>query len=166
MKRLRALGCILLLATSAGCSRGARTGVLEPSSLASSGERHARVTSETPPPAQMQVGTDLAAGVLRRYCEGKKCDLNPSAAPRPELLAGSDGLLLFILKRVPEAASIQVSKRSNGAVVKRSVLPTKSDTIAYRESLRTGRYVVELVTSWRGHEATWAFALQVPRARA
>jgi len=154
--------CVLLGA----CTGGARTGTLTSPSASTSIKRPPRVTREAPPPAQMQVGTDFQLGVLIRYCEGSRCDQDAAARPTTSAQATTDGLVLFVLKRVPASARVDFLKVSNLRSVMHKALHTGSLTLAVHEDLAPGAYIVRLSVAWRGHEAIWLFGLKVARARA
>ena len=148
------------------CTGGGDTGSLATPSGMSSTKKVERVTKEAPPPAQMQVGTVFAQGALARYCEGTRCDVDERAKPPSHLEATSQGLLLFVVKRPPASARVEIFKEPSDRSVMHRALHTGSLTLAVHEDLAPGTYQVRLSTAWHGHEALWLFGLKVPTTRA
>lgn len=150
---------LLLLAACTGDAPGSQ----RPSSSASAGRARARATSEAAPAAQMQVGTDVSHGVLTKYCEGSRCDADPAARPPRDLPAAEGGVLLFVLKRAPDTANVEIVRRGSDERALERALHAGTPTLAVHEDLTPGRYVVRLSAGWRGHQATWLFGLKVAR---
>src|SRR5687767_1182241 len=138
---VRRMFVIALVAALAACTGDSTGSLRAPSGSPSARAKRTRVTSEPPPPAQMHVGTDVVHGVLTRYCEGSKCDADSSPRAPLELTATEQGLLLFVLKRAPSAARVEIERRT-GALALRRDLHAGTPTLAVHEELRPGRYVV------------------------
>jgi hypothetical protein len=162
---MKVLITAVVLCAVLGACTGDRSGSLPVAEPSTSRTSVARVTKEEPPPAQLQVGTEVVHGVLSRYCEGERCDADAGARPSRELLANEQGLLLFVLKRTPRTARVEVFRPKTAEPVLRRGLHAGTPTVAVHEDLEPGRYLVKLTTTWKGHEASWVFGLKVPRSR-
>jgi hypothetical protein len=165
MKRGLIWVAMLAMIAATACS-GSPSGTHAPPSGDAAKRGHpVRLTKESPPPALMQVGTEVALGVVARYCEGTRCDTDAGARPARSLNATEQGLLLFVVKKVPRTARVEVFKGAGERAVMTLGLHAGTSTLAAHEELAPGTYVVRLTTGWAGHGAEWVFGLRVPAER-
>jgi hypothetical protein len=158
----------VLLALAAACSGGSDLGAKfdVPAPTARSTARQSQpprtvAVGKLRPPAvaRMFAGTASQAGQLTRYCKNATCEESSPRTP-PFLSAPVGAFVLFTLGESPVQARTEVrtgpSDRSP-ALVKLE----PGSLMVFNHGLVEGRYLVDLLVTWRTSEARWRFGISV-----
>ena len=114
-----------------------------------------------PAAARMFAGTASQVGQLTRYCKNAACELGAASTPQ-YLTAPVGAFVLFTLGETPVEARTEVRTGPSDtipAVVKLS----PSTLMVFNHGLPVGRYLVDLLVTWRTSEARWRFGIAVKK---
>lgn len=107
----------------------------------------------------MFAGTASQVGQLTRYCKSASCE---ETAPRtPAFLTSPEGaFVLFALGETPLQARTEV--RTGPSDGKPAVVRLEPGSLmVFNHGLVPGRYLVDLLVTWRSSEARWRFGISV-----
>lgn len=112
-----------------------------------------------PTPARMFAGTASQVGQLTRYCKNATCE--QSTARTPAFLSAPQGaFVLFTLGDTPLQARTEV--RTGPSDAKPAIVKLEPGSLmVFNHGLVEGRYLVDLLVTWRSSEARWRFGIAV-----
>jgi hypothetical protein len=157
---------VFLAACSGGDDVGARFDAASPTAKGSApaSQQPKTVTSgklRPPAPARMFAGTPSQVGLLTHYCKNATCE--EIAARTPAFLTSPQGaFVLFTIGEMPEKARAEV--RTGPSDNQPAVVGLERGTLmVFNHGLPPGRYLVDLLVTWKAAEARWRFGISVKK---